>query len=78
MPEPTAAPAHDRPRHDGSPHGRPAPLLPRLGRWILIACSALLLAGQGGEARAALERAVQAKVELNPQLRREVEATAAR
>lgn len=39
---------------------------------------ALLLAGQGGEARAMLERAVQAKVELNPELRRAVEAAAPR
>lgn len=51
---------------------------PRLAAAWNNLLSALLLAGQGGEARAALERAVQAKVELNPQLRREVEATAAR
>jgi Tfp pilus assembly protein PilF len=39
---------------------------------------ALLLAGRGGEARAMLERAAQAKVELNPELRRAVEASAPR
>ena len=40
--------------------------------------SALLLAGRGDEARAVLERAAQAKVELNPELRRAVEAAAPR
>jgi tetratricopeptide (TPR) repeat protein len=40
--------------------------------------SALLLAGQAGEARSALERATQAKVTLNPELRRAVEAAAPR
>ncbi len=38
----------------------------------------LLLAGRGEEARAMLERAAQAKVELNPELRRAVEAAAPR
>jgi Tfp pilus assembly protein PilF len=40
--------------------------------------SALLLAGQGPEARAMLNRAVQAGVDLNPELRRAVEAAAPR
>jgi tetratricopeptide (TPR) repeat protein len=40
--------------------------------------SALLLAGQGGEARLMLERAAQAGVDLNPELRRAVEAAAPR
>jgi len=39
---------------------------------------ALLLAGQGGEARRMLERAVQAGVDLNPELRRAVAAAAPR
>lgn len=51
---------------------------PRLGAAWNNLLSALLLTGQAGEARSMLERAVQAKVELNPGLRRAVEAAAPR
>jgi len=51
---------------------------PRLGAAWNNLLSALLLAGQGGEARAWLERAVKAGVDLNPGLRREVEKAAPR
>ena len=51
---------------------------PRLAAAWNNLLSALLLAGQTAEARAALESADQAKVELNPGLRREVEASAPR
>lgn len=51
---------------------------PRLAAAWNNLLSALLLAGQSGEARSMLERAVQAKVELNPELRRTVEAAAPR
>jgi tetratricopeptide (TPR) repeat protein len=51
---------------------------PRLAAAWNNLLSALLLAGQNGEARATLDRAVQAGVQLNPDLRRAVEAAAPR
>jgi tetratricopeptide (TPR) repeat protein len=51
---------------------------PRLAAAWNNLLSSLLLAGQGDEARAWLERAVQAGVDVNPGLRREVEKAAPR
>jgi len=51
---------------------------PRLAAAWNNLLSALLLAGQSGEARAMLEQAVQAKIKLNPGLRQAVEAAAPR
>jgi Tfp pilus assembly protein PilF len=47
---------------------------PRLAAAWNNLLSALMLAGQAGEARGELQRALQAGVELNPELRRAVEA----